>query len=169
MSLNLTLAQPDDEPFLFEVYASTRAYEMSFVPWSETQKQVFLKMQFAAQQKHYQSFYQNTRHQIIRVDNQPVGRIYVAYLEDEICLLDIAILPQHRGKGIGTELIRSVMEEGRKSGKPVRVYVENFNPSQNLFISLGFSKVSEDGVNNLFAWHSEAAANAGVKFANPTA
>lgn len=158
MSLNLTLAQAEDEPFLFEVYASSRAYEMSLVPWDEAQKIAFLKMQFAAQLNHYRSFYRGAQHQIIHLDDQPIGRIYVANLEEEIRILDVTILPQHRGKGIGTELILSTVEEGRKCGKPVSIYVENFNPSQKLFTRLGFSKVSEHGINILFAWHADASA-----------
>src|SRR4051812_19114238 len=42
-----------DLSFLYKVYASTRAQEMALVPWSDAQKQAFVRMQFEAQHKYY--------------------------------------------------------------------------------------------------------------------
>ena len=68
---------PDDEAFLLEVYASTRAAEMALVPWSDEQRTAFVRMQFQAQDSHYRQRYPDADFKLILVDNNPVGRIFV--------------------------------------------------------------------------------------------
>src|ERR1044071_5136859 len=102
---------PEDEAFLFEVYASTRAEEMKLVPWSEAQQQEFLRMQFTAQHKHYQTEYPDAEYQIILLNNRLVGRLYVDRRAAEIRILDVTLLPEYRNRGIGTPLIQALITE----------------------------------------------------------
>lgn len=143
---------PEDEQFLYTVYATTRAQEMTYVPWDEAQKEAFLRMQFNAQQTHYRAENPDATHDIILLDSQPVGRLYVARDKDEIRILDVTILPEYRSRGLGTPLIRDLLEEAAREGKSLSIYVESYNPSRNLFERLGFAKVSDDGVNCLMEW-----------------
>jgi RimJ/RimL family protein N-acetyltransferase len=148
----------EDEAFLYQVYASTRAEEMALVPWNETQRETFLKMQFSAQQVHYRAYYPDSTHDLILLDAQPVGRLYVSRSAEGISILDITILPEHRNKGIGTPLIKRLMDEAAAAGKPLTIYVESFNPSRRLFERLGFSRieqVEDDGVNYLMEWRAQ--------------
>jgi hypothetical protein len=55
-SITLRPVQETDEEFLASVNASTRADELKHVPWSQEQKDVFVRMQFAAQKRHYAPF-----------------------------------------------------------------------------------------------------------------
>ena len=146
---------PEDEAFLLEVYASTRAEELSKVPWDEAQREAFLKMQFAAQQLHYQTHNPTATHDLILLDAHAIGRLYVARREREIRILDITILPDYRNQGMGTPLIEELMTEAAQAGKPLTIYVESFNPSLRLFERLGFSKIEDDGVNYLMEWRGE--------------
>ena len=100
-----------DADFILSVYASTRAQEMSIVPWSEEQKQAFLKSQLLAQQGHYTSFFPNAQHSIITANDEPIGRIYADRCEKEIYILDITILPTHRNRGIGKNIIKDIIDE----------------------------------------------------------
>src|SRR5882672_3989068 len=86
-----------DEAFLFEVYASTRTAELAATGWSEPQQESFLRMQFQAQDKHYRGNYPGADLQIIRVDGQPAGRLYIHRRAGEIRIMDIALLPAFRG------------------------------------------------------------------------
>jgi predicted GNAT family acetyltransferase len=90
------------------------------------------------------------------MDSVPVGRLYVSRKEREIRILDVTILPEYRGRGLGTPLIRDLMDEAARAGKSLSVYVETFNPSSNLFERLGFAKVSDDGVNYLMEWRPDS-------------
>lgn len=87
-----------DEPFLFALYSEIRANELMIVPWDNHQKNAFLQQQFQLQQLHYTTNYKNACFQIIKLDEIPIGRIYVAELDDEIRIIDITILTEFRGK-----------------------------------------------------------------------
>lgn len=152
-ALALRPTAPDDEPFLYDVFASTRSEEMKLLPWDEAMKEAFLKQQFAAQRDYYLQHYPDAQYQIILLDERPVGRLYVHRRENEIRILDITILPQYRSAGLGTPLVKEVMSEGERSGLAVSIYVDNFSPAIRLFERLGFSKIEENGINVLFKWN----------------
>ena len=155
MLLTLSAITPADAPFLLSVYAATRAEELALTNWSDNQKKMFLQMQFDAQQQHYQSRYPNASLSIVKHNSQPVGRLYVAELADEIRIIDITILPEYRNQGIGTKLVKDILQTGADQRKPVQIYVENYNRSAKLFSGLGFEPVSEQGVHVL--WRRENA------------
>lgn len=150
--VSLRPVQPADEDFLLSLYASTRAQEMAQVPWSAQQKEAFVRMQFAAQQQHYAAEYPSASHDVICFRQTPVGRVYLSRNTGEIHILDITLLPQHRQAGIGSLVLRRLLEEARAAAKPVTVYVENFNPSLNLFRQLGFEPAAERGFHVLLRW-----------------
>ena len=152
MSITLREVTAEDEAFLLEVYASTRAMELSLVPWSDEQREAFLKFQFEAQHTHYRTQFPDASYQIIFNNTERVGRLYVLRDTAEIRVLDITVVPQHRNAGIGTLLMRDLLTEAEQSVKPVSIWVEHFNPSQTLFQRLGFSKIEEDGYNYLMQW-----------------
>jgi ribosomal protein S18 acetylase RimI-like enzyme len=140
---------PDDYDFLVDVYGSTRTEEMALVPWTTEQQQVFVRAQFAAQQDHYAKKYPEASHDVIVSDSRPVGRLYVARLDQEIRIIDITLLPAARNTGIGSYLIEQLLDEANRSGKVTRVYVEEFNPSLRLFERLGFSPREQHGIHLL--------------------
>ena len=148
---NITLrpVAPDDYDFLVEVYGSTRAEELALVPWTTEQQLAFVRSQFAAQQDHYAKKYPAASHDIIMSDNRPVGRLYVARLDQEIRIVDITLLPAERNAGIGGYLIKQLLDEANGSGKITRIYVEEFNPSLGLFERLGFSPSEQHGIHLL--------------------
>ncbi len=148
-----------DEEFLVKVYASTRADELARVPWSEAQRAAFVRMQFDAQQLHYRTHNPAATHDVILLDGRAIGRLYVARRRDEIRILDITILPERRGGGVGTALVRDLMTEAARAALPLNIYVESYNRSRGLFERLGFEKVDrpeDDGVNYLLEWRSSS-------------
>jgi ribosomal protein S18 acetylase RimI-like enzyme len=135
-----------DEGFLYRVYASTREEELAPLGWDETQKGAFLRMQFNAQHRYYQEHFPNADFQIVLAGDRPIGRLYVNRREDEITIVDIALLPEHRRCGIGSALLRAILAEADQTGKPVRIHVERFNPALHLYERLGFVKTGDTGV-----------------------
>ncbi|MFB3786698.1 MAG: GNAT family N-acetyltransferase [bacterium] len=144
--------RPEDEAFLYQVYASTRAEELAPLDWDAAQKEAFLRMQFQAQHRHYQTYFAEDEFLVILQDNQPIGRMYIGRWEKEIRLIDISLLPEYRGRGIGTSLLQDLLREGEASGKPVRIHVERFNPALCLYQRLGFIKIEDRGVYDLMEW-----------------
>jgi len=152
--LNITLRPvgPDDHDFLVEVYASTRAEELALVPWTKEQQQAFIRSQFAAQQDHYAKKYPAASHDIIVCKGRQVGRLYVARLDHEIRIVDITVLPSEQNGGIGSYLIKQLLDEAKRTGKITRIYIEEFNPSLRLFERLGFLRSEQHGIHLLMEW-----------------
>jgi ribosomal protein S18 acetylase RimI-like enzyme len=137
---------PTDQPFLQTLYASTREEEMALVDWGDRQKAEFLQMQFNAQHQYYQTNYTQTAFQIILMHGEPIGRLYVARWEKEIRIVDLALLPEHRDRGIGSQILKDLLAEGKQQNLPVRIHVEQYNRALRLYERLGFQKIGEHGV-----------------------
>ena len=160
-AITLRPIEPDDEEFLYRVYAGTREVELAQVDWDAAQKEAFLHMQFTAQHQYYQEHYAGAAFQVILADGRPAGRLYVARWLDEIRIVDIALLPEYRNAGIGTALLRDLLAEGARAGKPVSIHVERFNPALRLYERLGFTSIADKGVYLLLEWAPAARSAAG--------
>lgn len=142
MELTLRPAAAEDEEFLYQIYASTREEELAQVNWEAGQKEAFLRMQSNAQATFYRENYPAAEYQVILADGAPAGRLYVERRPGETRIMDIALLPGYRGRGIGTRLLNEIIAEGQ----PVTIHVEIFNPALRLYTRLGFHKITDKGV-----------------------
>ena len=151
--INCRLVTPGDRGFLLEVYAASREIELSMVPWDIAQKRAFVEHQFDAQTSYYENEYRETRHEVILHSEVPVGRLFVSRGEPQrIAILDIAVLPEYRNKGIASHLIRELQNEASETGKSLGIFIEGFNPSQALFRKLGFEMTSDSTLHLHFEW-----------------
>jgi ribosomal protein S18 acetylase RimI-like enzyme len=135
-----------DLPFLYEVYASTRAHEMTLVNWSDAQKEAFVRMQFEAQHAHYREHFVGATFEIIVKDRVQIGRLYLLRETPAVRIIDITLLPEHRGKGTGSAILNEIIQDAAKTRKPVQIHVEKFNPALHLYERLGFEKIADKGV-----------------------
>ena len=136
----------DDGAFLLRVYASTREEELAPVPWTAEQKQAFLAQQFAAQTAHYAQHYDGLRSDVILVDGVRAGRLLVARWPEEIRIVDIALLPEHRGRGVGERIVRPLLDEAEARGVATVIHVERTNPAMSFYRRLGFLPAGEHGI-----------------------
>jgi ribosomal protein S18 acetylase RimI-like enzyme len=139
-------AEPDDAELLLRIYASTREEELAVVPWDASVKEAFLRMQSTAQDAHYRATYPNASFDLIVSGDDVLGRLYVNRGESAWRVIDIALLPEHRGSGIGTRLLTEILAEAGAAGKPVQIHVERFNPARHLYERLGFRQIDDLGV-----------------------
>jgi len=152
-AIGLRGAAPSDEPFLRRLYATTREAELAVVDWSEQQKAAFVSHQFEAQSRHYLEHYPTATHDVILVDGEPAGRLWVDRWPSEIRVVDIALLPEFRSRGIATQLLHGLQAEGAASGLAVTIHVERFNPAWRLYARLGFVPTDSTGdVHVLLRW-----------------
>lgn len=154
LDIRLRPVTADDEAFLIEVYGSTREQELAMVPWTRQQQEAFIKFQYEAQLNHYQTEYPDAEHSIIMANGERVGRLYIDRRETQIRILDITVLASHRGKGIGTPVIRRVMDEASATGKTVGINLDLFSSSQPLFERLGFKPAEKTDFHTLYVWES---------------
>lgn len=144
--IGLRASQQSDTEFLFAVYAASREDELAPVPWTPEQKRMFLLQQFQAQDAYYRQQFDTARFDVIEEDEQPIGRLYVERKPDEIHIIDIALLPAHRNKGIGGRLLNDILNEASVARQRVCIFVEKNNPAQRLYDRLGFIKKDDVGV-----------------------
>lgn len=153
MKLSFRPITEKDKAFLAQVYASTRWDELAPVPWTDDQKKDFLQFQFEAQHTHYMEHFPYASFELILLKNKPIGRLYLDRRQDEIRIVDIALLPDYRNQGIGSKLLKDILAEGQQNQLLVRIHVEQNNPAMALYTRLGFEKVAEQGVYWLMEWH----------------
>lgn len=155
MDVYLREAGPVDDNFLLGLYRSTRTEEIASWRWSEAQADNFLKFQYEAQKRHYLAQFPEAEHQVIVFQGVDLGRIMTARLENEIRLIDIAVLPQYRNRGIGSKLIESLLIEAESSGRTVRLSVEKNNPAVRLYQRLGLVATGDTGVHYAMEWRAK--------------
>lgn len=152
LTINLRPEQSEDQDLLRLIYGSTRAPEMEVVPWTDAQKEDFLNMQFRLQMAHFRRNYPDATFDIILESGAPIGRLYVDRAVDEVLVLDIAVLPEYRGKGIGGMLLQQLMVEAADGAIPLRLHVEQGNRAKRLYERLGFRVITDRGVYLEMEW-----------------
>lgn len=155
-STRLRPAVESDEEFLIKVFASTRNEELAALSWNPDLARSFITMQFNAQRQSNEGRYPGSQNSVVLLDEEPIGRILVDRTGDEIVLIDIAILPEHRNAGIGGVLLRDLLQEAETAGKQVRLSIFLSNPAIRLYQRLGFSTVSSDGAYAEMTWSASA-------------
>lgn len=148
-----------DLPFLYQVYASTRTEEVAPLPWSDDQKAEFLNQQFRAQHADYERNYSGADRLVVSLSGEPVGRLYLDRGDREYSVIDIALLPEYRSRGLGGAVMRDLIDEAARANKPLSIYVEKFNPALRLYRRLGFKTTEDKGVYDLMRWTAEIQVN----------
>jgi GNAT superfamily N-acetyltransferase len=159
MTIALRTAEPTDEATLIAIYGATREDELRLTDWDDARKREFVEQQFRAQDRYYRANYANASFDLILVDGQPAGRLYVARWPDELRIMDIALLAPFRGRGVGSQLLGALQREAAEAGKPLRIHVERFNPALSLYARLGFRLIEDRGVYLFLEWQPAVAAS----------
>ena len=144
---------PDDDEFLLAVYTSTRADELAQVEWQPGQKEMFVRWQFEMQRKEYDARYPDARYDVVLVDDQPAGRIWVGADDTQMRLLDIGLLEEFQNRGVGTVLLNHLIAEAVEAKKPLRhmVFVLN-NEAHRFYERLGFEVIDDVGGYKHMEW-----------------
>jgi ribosomal protein S18 acetylase RimI-like enzyme len=158
-SVTLRPATDGDRRFMLRLYAGVREPELEAAGMPPEQRDVFVERQFEAQNRHYETF-RDTSFEVVLVDGEPAGRLIVGHWPEELRVVDIAQLPEFRGRGVGGTLMRRLIEEAEERGVKTSIHVERFNSAQRLYARLGFRLVSEAGGVYLLLERPAAAAQA---------
>jgi ribosomal protein S18 acetylase RimI-like enzyme len=148
----------DDAAFVERLYIANRWDEVAPTGWSDHEKVSFLTQQQRFQVIHYQTYYGHAARGIITSHGEAIGRLYVLKMAGDIRIVDIAIMPEQRSRGIGTALILAVFDQARQDGSKVSIHVEQFNPARRLYDRLGFEPVGDKGIYTLMEWAPSSAA-----------
>ena len=144
--ITLRDASPSDQPFLLALYASTRADEFAAMGWPVETERAFMLMQFEAQRRDYEQRHPGAAIDIVEQRRCPIGRLWVAQDARSLTVLDITIVAELRGQGIGTECLQRVLRRADLAGLDVELQVVVGNRAQHLYERLGFRPVGPGGV-----------------------
>lgn len=145
-AVTLRALHSDDMAFIERLYAATRAEEMSHSGWPAEQIATFLSQQFHTQHAYYQAHYADAEFLIIEHEGQAIGRLYRYWGPSTVNLIDIALVAEYQGRGIGSGLIEDMLRRADEQGLVVELFVENYNRAQRLYGRLGFHVINESGV-----------------------
>ena len=142
LDLWLRLAVESDSQFLGRLYASTREKELTYLPWSITQKHTFLNSQFFAREAYYQANYPQAEDSIICYENHTIGRLYVNQGDLEIRIIDFSLVAEYRNRGMGLSLMLDLQRQAVEAGKKLAGSIDRTNRAITFWKRLGF-KITE--------------------------
>ena len=146
LRVSLRPAAESDHDFLRVLFLSTREQELAALPGGADAHRRLFDGQFSAQLHSYRHAFPQAVDAIIEVLGIAVGRLYVDRVQGTLHLVDISLLPEYRGRGIGTALIRALLDEAASVSGAVKLSVAASNPARRLYERLGFRTVGSDGI-----------------------
>jgi GNAT superfamily N-acetyltransferase len=151
-AVELRPAGHGDAGFLFEVYASSRREPLAPLGWDRATVDAFLRTQFDAEERDWRNHHEGTQCLVVQRDGVPVGRLYLARSEHELRIMDLTLLPEHRGQGIGSALLTGLLDEAEATRHTVRAFIERGSPAVRLYRRLGFLHAATRGATWLLEW-----------------
>ena len=145
-------ARAADAGFLFELFVHAHGSTFAHLDADAPTRDALLRMQFRAQDLGYRTRFPGARFDVIESGGAPIGRLVVDRCQREIRVVDLALLPARRNRGIGTALLRALLAEANANGQAVTLHVARDNPARSLYQRLGFAIVSEDAVYTAMTW-----------------
>ncbi len=137
LGLTTRPATTDDEPFLRALFETAKP-ELQLIPLPPEQLRALIDMQWRAQRAGYATTSPGAADLVLELDGVPVGRLLLDRGTDAFTVVDLAVLPQHRGHGIASAAVTSVIEQADAQSLPVRLHVSNGSPAYRLYERLGF-------------------------------
>ena len=141
-NLSLRIADFADEAFLQDLFFDVRHAEFAIAGLPSEQLKLLLAMQYAAQKQSYKWTFPTAKEAIIVFDGKKIGRLLITRDGQKIHLIDIAILSETRGKGIGSFVLNKLKSEA--SAISLRVFKTNFG-AKKFYERHGFTIARDDG------------------------
>lgn len=147
---SLRPAQAEDEAFLFLLFAESQP-QLDLLRPNETLWRSLIDVQYRGRKMTYDQLYPGAENSILCWRDaagaaHPVGRILVYQQPGRWRIIDIAVLAAQRGKGIGAWALKACMAESAAAGARLELRVTFGNPARRLYERLGFTVVSEEGM-----------------------
>jgi ribosomal protein S18 acetylase RimI-like enzyme len=146
----------DDSMLLFELYASARADELSRSGWATPQQRAFFRMQAQNQERYFLRHHEHLDRRTICINGFSAGRLLVDRPSHAIVIVDLALLPAFRARGVGTMLIRGLLDEAAERNLPVHMQVPKSSDSVGTCERLGFRQEKDLGDRWHLVWHPRA-------------
>ncbi len=139
-----------DQHFLRHLFGATLARIPGL---AAEQSEAFTEMQFSGREQTYARQYAYAKDNILTfTDGTRVGRVLTELRPGCLRLVDIAVLPEYQGLGIGTATLLRLQSEADRHGVALRLSVRASNRALKLYTRLGFSIFAQGGVSLEMVW-----------------
>jgi GNAT superfamily N-acetyltransferase len=125
-----------DQDFRYRLFCDSQPSEFALLAPAALGE--VMTQQFHAQTLSYLAQFPEARFDIIELSGERIGRIVVDRPGAGLHIVDLAIVPHWRGRGVGTAIVRALIDEARAAGIPVRIEASEGDPSLRLYHRLGF-------------------------------
>ncbi len=143
-----------DDPFLYDVFATTWESEVAALP-NQNLAQHVLRIQHIAQERRFTSRYPGHERYIVMVGDEPAGRLYVHQHDTTMHVVDLTLMPEHRNHGLGSQILGDLLELAASTDMTVTIRVGRRNrQATDLAVRLGFRLANVDDLDNYFEWSS---------------
>ena len=115
-------ATADDDAFLYDVFCTTWEHEAAALP-NRNLVQHFLRIQYTAQGRKFAQRFPGHERWVVLHGDQPAGRFFLHRATSILHIVELTLLPQFRSLGIGSALLRGVMDEAAAAGQTVSLRV----------------------------------------------
>ncbi len=110
-------------------------------------------IQFEGQQASFRVEFPDADYLMVLWNGAPVGQLVLNRAPDEIYGVDIVLLPEARGRGIGARVLQQLQDVARAGRKPFRFRVRKGNRAIGLYLRLGFLPLEESEIDLLMEWN----------------
>ena len=138
--------EPLDDDFLFALFAGSRRQELEAARWTKAEEDQFLYGQYRLQKASYERQFPRAEFRVVVLEQRPIGRYYVDFGSSEIRLIDITLLPEVRGKGIGSSFLRRLIETSIATNRPISLHVEEANRAFHWYLRFAFRPIERHGI-----------------------
>ncbi len=139
-------ATEQDDAFLFALFKDVRSAEFAHAPLAPAQLDMLMNIQYAGQKQSYGAQYPGGN-DIVLLDGQPIGRMWLYQGPAEHHLVDISLMADFRNLGIGAALLTEAIAAARAAGVRLCCSVAATNHGSLRFHQrLGFQIVGQDEV-----------------------
>ena len=142
-----------DQPLLLALFIAARAHQFAPLNLPAATLEMLMRQQFQAQDAGFLARYPAARREVVDVDGVSVGRLVSDQTGDRLHLVDIALTPPYRNRGLGGALISQLQDEARAAGlaMSLRVAIDNVRATA-LYARLGFETTASDDMNLEMRW-----------------
>jgi ribosomal protein S18 acetylase RimI-like enzyme len=144
-AVRLRPAQPSDAQFLFDLFRAHHIGMLRLGGLPDPMIENLLAMQYRSRTQSYRDRFPGARWSVIESAGVAIGELIAHDEADAIYVVDIALLPERQGRGIGSALIRSVIAAGAARGGVRAMVLLNNDISLKMFRRLGFVEGGHDG------------------------
>lgn len=152
--LELRPAGAADEDFLAHLFMTSTAVELQAQHWDGVLREQVLRQQWCAHRHHYATVLPDAGQYLVRHNDTPIGRVILHREEGALLLADICLLPEIRGQGIGSRVVRLLQAQATAADLPLRLHVEHTRPALRLYQRHGFRTIGHTDTHLSLEWRA---------------